>query len=205
MILDFNSFKLFEYNKNWNQEYFDNLQYFSQRIQYCEENLKRISSGSSRTAYLIEDINKVLKVAKNKKGLVQNETEIRLRDQVSSCAKIYDFAENNYWIEMEFANKLTPTKFKTITGFDFRTYCDFIINEMIDVKRLNIPKRKVDKKLSDTIYNNELYKDVMELLKNYNLDYSDFLRMNTYGEIDNEIVIVDFGIDKEGFDLYYRK
>ena len=64
-----------EYPISWNVEEFSKLKSFNQRIQYCEKNLTRISSGSSRIAYKIDDT-KVLKLAKNKKGIAQNNVEI---------------------------------------------------------------------------------------------------------------------------------
>ena len=63
------------YPASFNMEEFKNMKSFNQRIQYCEQNLQRISSGSSRIVYRIDD-EKVLKLAKNKKGLAQNEAEV---------------------------------------------------------------------------------------------------------------------------------
>ena len=60
------------YPTSFNIEEFKQLKSFNQRIQYCEQHLQRISSGSSRIVYKIDD-EKVLKLAKNKKGLAQNE------------------------------------------------------------------------------------------------------------------------------------
>ena len=91
-----------EYPTNFNLETFKSLTSFNQRIQYCESTLKRISSGSSRIVYMVDDT-KVLKLAKNKKGIVQNEAETMksnyhdLRDLV---AKTFDADENDLWVEM---------------------------------------------------------------------------------------------------------
>ena len=64
-----------DYPINWNVEDFKKLNSFNKRIQYCEEKLTRISSGSSRIVYKIDE-SKVLKLGKNKKGIAQNEAEI---------------------------------------------------------------------------------------------------------------------------------
>ena len=44
-----------EYPATWNVEEFKNLKSFNQRVQYCETNLTRIASGSSRIVYKIDD------------------------------------------------------------------------------------------------------------------------------------------------------
>ena len=51
------------------------LSSFNQQVQYCTEQLgSPIGNGSSRTVFQIDD-KRVLKLAKNSKGLDQNEVE----------------------------------------------------------------------------------------------------------------------------------
>ena len=42
-----------EYPTSWNPEEFKTLTSFAARINYCQQHLKRISSGSSRIVYMI--------------------------------------------------------------------------------------------------------------------------------------------------------
>lgn len=63
-----------DYPTNFDLDEFSKLTSFNKRIQYCKERLKRISSGSSRIVYMVDDT-KVLKIAKNQKGLAQIEVE----------------------------------------------------------------------------------------------------------------------------------
>ena len=64
-----------DYPSSFNMEHFNSLKSFNQRINYCQEHLQRISSGSSRIVYKIDNT-KVLKLSKNKKGLAQTAVEI---------------------------------------------------------------------------------------------------------------------------------
>ena len=66
-----------DYPSSFDMERFKSLTSFNARIKYCEEHLQRLGSGSSRIVYKIDD-KKVLKLAKNKKGISQNGTEIGL-------------------------------------------------------------------------------------------------------------------------------
>jgi mRNA-degrading endonuclease RelE of RelBE toxin-antitoxin system len=61
-----------DYPTNWNFDEFKALTSFNKRALYCNNNLQRISSGSARIVYKIDN-DKVLKLAKNAKGLDQNE------------------------------------------------------------------------------------------------------------------------------------
>ena len=102
------------YPTNFSLNEFINLNSYAKRIKYCQEKLKRISSGSSRIVYQIDN-EKVLKIAKNKKGIAQNIAEndyvIQTHDIV---AKVFEADNNGLFNEMELANKVNPTIFKKI-------------------------------------------------------------------------------------------
>jgi hypothetical protein len=203
-MLNFKEFKLFEYSSDWNKEIFDNLPSFAARIRYCTERLQRISSGSSRVVYIIGD--KVLKVAKNKKGLSQNENEYNLHNDsyTSGLAPVFDYHPDFYWIEMKLAKKVNFKRFEELTGMNFNNYVAVLSNDNIKNKKLNFPKRK---KIADEddILNNEFYFNIVDLIHNYNLTYGDLYRINSYGEIDNEIVLIDFGLDDETYNTFYKR
>lgn len=94
-----------DYPLTFNMEHFKTLRSFNQRIQYCEQNLQRISSGTSRIVYKIDN-EKVLKLAKNSKGLAQNEVEAgysKYNDLEDLVARTFDYDEKNLWVEMELA------------------------------------------------------------------------------------------------------
>jgi len=97
-----------DYPSSFDMEEFKKLTSFAARIRYCEEHLQRISSGSSRIVYKIDD-EKVLKLAKNKKGLAQNEIEVmygQSYDLESTVAHVFEHDENYLWVEMELARKV---------------------------------------------------------------------------------------------------
>ena len=98
-----------EYPISFDMDKFKSLTKFSQRIAYCEANLKRISSGSSRIVYMIDN-EKVLKLAKNQKGLAQNSTEIDWGNDYYFeyiLAHTIDSSDKDLWVEMELAKKVT--------------------------------------------------------------------------------------------------
>jgi hypothetical protein len=199
-----------EYPINWNIDEFKNLKSFNQRIQYCEKNLQRISSGSGRVVYKIDDT-KVLKLAKNQKGVAQNNTEIGFSDDYmwdGMIAEIFNYDENGLWVEMELARKVTPKIWDSIIG--------------IPIEELHKSARFVDQQKNprkyqyhftrpqrmDEVYDNEFTSNILDLIGNYDIGPGDFGRLSTYGLVkrngQDNIVIIDYGLTNDVYDSYYK-
>lgn len=200
-----------DYPTNWNVEEFSKLKSFNQRIQYCEKNLVRISSGSSRIVYKIDDT-KVLKLAKNKKGLAQNEAEIDysqdyMMDDI--VAEIFHSDENNLWLEMELARKVTSAMFQNIVGFTFEEYVDGVWYQEENLRpRKSSYKRPKPEKI-DEMWENEFVSRIFDVMGSYeNFVAGDLTKLSTYGVVkrDNQdtIVLIDFGLTQDVYDSYYK-
>ena len=117
-----------DYPSSFDMELFKKLPSFTKRIEYAASHLKRISSGSGRVVFEIDD-KKVLKIAKNIKGLEQNTTEAEYFIQNNYgdiVTKLYDSHIDDQWIEMEKATKVNTNTFKNITGIDFDNFAGFL-------------------------------------------------------------------------------
>jgi GNAT superfamily N-acetyltransferase len=199
-----------EYPIGWSIDEFKNLKSFNQRIQYCEKNLQRISSGSGRVVYKIDDT-KVLKLAKNQKGVAQNNTEIGFSDDYmwdGMIAEIFNYDENGLWVEMELARKVTPKIWDSIIG--------------IPIEELHKSARFVDQQKNprkyqyhftrpqrmDEVYGNEFTSNILDLIGNYDIGPGDFGRLSTYGLVkrngQDNIVIIDYGLTNDVYDSYYK-
>jgi hypothetical protein len=199
-----------EYPISWNVEEFKKLTSFNQRIKYCQENLQRISSGSSRIVYKIDDT-KVLKLAKNRKGIAQNEIEVGFsKDYMWSdlVAKIFDYDQNDLWVEMELARKVTPKIWDSIVGIPIEelskclTYVDQENNPQKYRYHFTKPARM------DELWENEFTSQILQLISSYDVPVGDFGRLSTYGLVKrngmDDIVFIDYGITNEAYDAYYR-
>lgn len=202
-----------DYPTSFNIDEFKKLTSFNSRIQYCESNLERISSGSSRIVYKIDDT-KVLKLAKNKKGLAQNEAEISQANEIYTdtiTTKIFDSDDNNLWVEMELARKLTPQKFKEITGY---RWVDFVVVMNFDYIRITKPGmptlRGVSQELYQQMWDDEdnFPHEMLGFLANYSHPVGDLVRLSSYGIVNRDgediIVMIDFGFTQEVQKTYYR-
>lgn len=197
-----------DYPPNWNIETFKSLKSFSKRVAYCNQNLQRLASGSSRIAYKIDE-EKVLKLAKNKKGIAQNNVERDYYIQQSYgnvVAKIFEVDENDLWLEMELAKKLTPNRFKASVGISVDDVGNYLnIRDLEDNGRE--PWRKMDPKLREKMDENEWVQQVYMLCREADLSVGDFGRISSFGEVVRDgktaVVIIDLGLSKSVYNDFY--
>lgn len=200
-----------DYPQSFNMEEFKKLKSFKDRIAYCNQHLKRISSGSSRVVYMIDN-EKVLKLAKNRKGLAQNEVEYDYAEHLNNdpvLAKVFDAdTENNTWIEMELAQKLNEAKFKQITGYDWV----YFRQEVMNVDHENNKKKrpfKVPSEISMDMWEDEVFAyQIFNLMIMYpEFKGGDLAKINSYGIVKRNgvdtIVLIDFGLTNNVWDSYY--
>lgn len=196
-----------DYPQSFDMETFKSLNSFQQRIKYCEQHLQRMASGSARIVFKIDE-DKVLKLAKNRKGIAQNEVKINMSNDyyiADILADVYDSDEDNYfWLEMEFCKKLSKGKFKQITGLDFEIYkqiLDYVFYNEIN-PRLGIEIK--DPGVQHYVDTNEFAETMVDYLRNYNPPHGDLKRISSYGENkDGDVVIIDYGLNDHVSKTYY--
>ena len=200
-----------EYPQSFNMDEFKVLKSFAERIKYCEKNLQKISSGSSRIVYKIDE-EKVLKLAKNKKGLAQNEVEIeysQYNDISDIVARVFNYEPNNLWVEMELARKLDKPQFKQITSFKWNDYVNAIHNYGRDIKPTKYGYDwPVDKKIVEAMWEDEFVYSIFNFMGNYDIPSGDLERLSTYGIVKRNdgdaVVMIDYGLTSDVYDSYYK-
>lgn len=199
-----------EYPASFNMEEFKALTSFKDRLNYCNNNLKRIASGSSRTVYKIDDT-KVLKLAKNKKGLAQNETEIDLGSQSyysNIIAQIFEYEENGLWVEMELAEKINIGKFRMITKFDISDIAKYLINFQ-DSNNGKGEKYHLQQPLLQRLHDDEFVQSLSDFVAGTDALAGDMGKLDSYGLVnrggEQNIVLIDFGLNHQNFTALYRE
>ena len=188
-----------EFVEGFDMDLFKSMKSFSKRVKYANEKLQRLASGSSRIIYKIDD-KKVLKLAKNAKGIAQNTTEgdWGLNDMYGDIiAKMIDKDdENDMWIVSEYAKKISPNRFKQLLGTDIITFYSYLFKRIEYNQKNNIYVKELDKETIELLENIEFVHDVIDMIINFDIAIGDFMRISTYGEIDGKLVIVDYGLTK---------
>lgn len=189
---------------------------FAGKVRYCENHLQRISQGSSRIVYRF-DSNTVLKLAKNPKGLAQNEEEVSKSNETDLFAHIFKFeGENCSWIVSEYARRATAADFRRLTGHDFKfvqKYIELIASQYSRYRRWNpTPEQEEfhENVMNMDIPNWEFFYEINEYLTNYQLEaWGDLTRPSTWGvasrQNGDELVIVDYGLSDEVAAQHYDK
>jgi hypothetical protein len=197
-----------DYPQSWSIEEFKKLTSFNSRIKYCETHLQRISSGSSRIVYKIDE-EKVLKLAKNRKGLAQNEVEIEYSGDYlleNILAKIYEYDENNLWVEMELAKKLTKSDFKRIVGFSFDDFAKAVNNVGVENTGRGF-KYQINSELFSSMWDDEFITGIFDLIGSWGIPSGDLQRMSSYGIVSGDsnerVVLIDYGLTNDVYNTYY--
>jgi hypothetical protein len=204
---------------DWDQTQFQQGTTFKSRLAYALERAKKLGAGSSRVAMIIDYQGRptVLKVAKNAKGLAQNEVEASLLDdgyarQLGILIPLIDYDESNpqpQWIHTEMAQKATE-----------KQLCNLIkcqsLWHLTDAARVysgKEPRRtwqNVLNALPDTLSESdreifEEYASVLaDLASSFNIQLGDFGRAANWGLYKGKPVIIDIGLTEEVFQQYYR-
>jgi len=212
---------------DWDKEQLNLRQTFKNRIKYAVSKAQRIGSGSSRVAMTIEYEGRptVLKVAKNAKGLAQNEAEVEiLEDGYSGKLPIviplidYDKANKRpVWLQTELAKKVrgdtlqkllhTPTMWlfmnqvRNLVGMQGRY-------DMDDQKIKEVYFRGTEIKFKPTEKDYEIFRtyaeELAELAMSSTIELGDFNNPSNWGIYNNRPVVLDLGFTEDTAQLYKR-
>lgn len=199
-----------DYPEHFDMELFKDLSSFKKRVHYAQENLPRISSGSGRIVYKIDE-KKVLKLARNKKGVAQNETEVNYyNDPVirDIFAHIYSYDDDFRWVEMELVKKMNPKDFERIVGFKFNDYSDFIQNQYLKaIKGHKSDMFHIDEEKKEILEENEFVGDIIDFIVNFQVPAADLGRTSSYGIVERndeeKVVLIDYGLSNDVYECYY--
>lgn len=137
---------------------------------------KVIGNGSGRRVYDLEN-GYVVKFAKNKKGIAQNEVEYRMaiNAETDIFAKVVDASENFKYVIMEKAQR---------------------------AQKINYIWKYFNVKNNKEFFRTSALKDISS---KFGLTIADFGRASNWGLINGIPVIVDYGLTDKVFKKYYLK
>ena len=196
---------------------------FLQKIQYVLKYLKKVGAGSSRVVFSVDDAT-VLKVAKNRKGLAQNQAEgLEPLQDYFVLAKVFDKDVKSLFIEMEKAEPCTIELFEQILNFtidELAWYLDIIGHRhSLDKKGNIIPhftKEDLDgnneqflTKYFFYLHNIPWIQELLHLAQTYNYVMpGDFSAISSYGIVQRNgepaVVMIDYGFTMDVWKKTYK-
>jgi len=217
---------------DWDKEQLNLRQTFKNRIKYAVSKAQRIGSGSSRVAFVIpyEGRNTVLKVAKNLKGLAQNEAEINILDDYvigrsEIVIPLIDYDKDNkrpVWLQTELANQISMKPLLQI----LRAPSLGFLTDAVKY-RLALPDRPKNLKNPDDLKKryfdpavwiafggapseqsfeifNEYVDKLAELKDSSDIELGDLLDNRNWGQFMGKPVVIDLGLSSEIWQKMYK-
>jgi hypothetical protein len=193
---------------------------FKSRLEYAKQRAPKIGGGSSRVAFIIPDNGRdtVLKVAKNKKGVAQNEAEVDILTdgyvgKMDIVIPLIDYDKENpqpTWLQTELAQKASEKKLcelmKCGTLSNLVSYAGNILGNKntLSTWGLSYAKKHVESLSPEDKeifigYANEL----AMLVSSTSLDIGDFDRAANWGIYNNKPVVIDLGYTESVAKLYW--
>lgn len=203
---------------DWDKSIYSDKVPFKKRVEYAKSKAKRLGGGTSRIAFQIpyQGRNTVLKVAKNTKGMAQNEQEVgmfRSAEALGASGTVVvpmiDYDESSSkptWIHVEYAPVLKSTKqFEQLTGYNLEDAINYIA-ELTANRSLPFAHQDTNKDFdSDEAWEDEYMYNLFSFIGNTEINLPDLLRPANWGVYKNKPVIIDLGISEDIFRQYYAK
>lgn len=202
---------------DWDKEVYKPTTSYKKRIEYAVARAQKLGTGSSRVAFTItfEGRPTVLKVAKNAKGMAQNEAEANILDDsylesLDIAIPLIDYDTDHdqpVWIHTELAQKATE---KTLCALmkcpsldDLVTHASYIVSGQDASKMQNYLKQKYSEDDMDTFFE---YSDKLTTLANdFDINIGDFRRAANWGILNgNQPVVIDLGYTTTVQKMYWK-
>lgn len=196
---------------DWDAAIYSERVPFAQRIKYAKAKAKQLGVGSSRVAFEIpyEGRKTVLKIAKNPKGMAQNEEEVSaLKDwylkPLGITIPLVDYDQTSdrpTWLQTEFATKAKDSDFKKATGATLYNFIVFCVRQSGREHGSNNPK---DYGIIDP--ENELVQNVTDYVGNYNHHpWVELTTLKNWGIYQGRPVIIDIGLTNDIWKDHYKR
>lgn len=179
---------------------------FNQRLTYCKEHLgPNIGQGSSRIVFQLTD-EICLKLAKNEKGIAQNELEFRNSEDYyidNLFPKVFDESdsENYLFLVSEYVLPAKKSDFNIVENISFNDF-ETILTQLTRGRRLTQEE-------NDIYEESELVKGIYDYSINYNVPIVELTRIQNYGLVyrDNQatIVLLDSGFNDDIYRQHYSR
>lgn len=169
-------------------------------------NIEYLSSGTSRFVFKLND-KKVLKLAKNKKGQLQNgvEADWGLKNY-GVAADWYAISDQDIWLESELCKKIKITEFKNITGISFKEFCDCLRYYYFDIHPKSAYFKLSKPDIYDESWDNEFIQGFYYYIGDFGVPVGDLTRISSYGiNQEGTVVLVDSGLNDDIYNEYYKK
>lgn len=186
---------------------------FKSRLQYALERAPRLGGGSSRVAFVIPDNGRetVLKVAKNNKGIAQNEAEVDILTDGYVLIPLVDYDKKNpqpTWLQTEKAERASEVKLCKLLRsgrylFNLTTYAEKILGKSDKWAMQRAEEHYNSLSPEDQEIFIDYANQLADLVNSTPLQMGDFDRAANWGIYNGKPVIIDLGYTDSVAKLYW--
>jgi hypothetical protein len=190
-------------------EKLSSIRSFAGRDRYCRQNLNRIGVGSARAVYELPD-GKVLKLAKNAKGIAQNDVEgdYGLNSMYSNIlSTLHDVNDDGYWVVADKYEKVSQKELLAhlkVTSEELESL-SLAINNYTSGRDMDRLHRFSHHYSSEGDQPNMLIFKMIEMTVNFDMMGGDFTRASSWGRRGDELKIIDYGLTKAVYQNHYER
>ena len=191
---------------------------FKPIIDYALERATKIGTGSSRIAFEVEYEGRptILKIARNKKGLAQNEVESKMLsdgyiEKMELTIPLIDYDTSNnkpLWIHTEKADKVTEKKLCKLLHCDSLSQLIYMVKSKYKDSNLYMVYYNKLKEINTEEELDQLEKlvdNLFSLSKDFDIALGDFQKANSWGLYKGKPVIIDIGLSMPVYELHYKR
>ena len=204
---------------DWDPNAYGPKSTFASRLRYALERAKRIGTGSSRVAMIIEYQGRptVLKIAKNRKGLAQNQVEADvLRDgyasQLGILIPMIDYDNNNpkpLWLHTELAQRASEKQLCALLKCDNLRQLVKAAASIAGITHFPYPFRQDLMNTGHSEEDIDIFIDyannLADLATSFDIKLGDFARRANWGIYQGHPIILDVGFNGEVMNTYYTR
>ena len=188
---------------------------YAQLKRKAHKKFRRLSGGSGRDVYDFKD-NKVIKLAKNDKGLAQNEQEYSLGTEAfidDVVANVFYGSENFSFLISEKAEPIKSAEFERVSGVKWDHFANYMHwwGNHLTGKKQHFKDEEAIKAIDDALNeDNEIVVKFTNFVANYHMGdvVGDLARKSSYGLVQRDygedIVLIDYGLTKEIYEKHYK-
>ena len=192
-------------NEPFDVKTFKTLPSFASRVKYAKSKLPQLGTGSSRIVFDLGN-DRVLKLAKNAKGIAQNGVESDgYINQTGVVAKVYDSDPEDLWIISDKVDKITPKEFERLLGISFKFYCQAIMTYEAETRGNSRSPRYLSREQMEPLWEDEFVSGIFDLMGTMGLLGGDLTRIVSYGKCRGELLLRDAGFTEQVNKEHYSK
>lgn len=199
---------------DWEADIFDPRVPFETRVEYAKSKAKRLGAGSSRVVFQIpyQGRETALKVAKNRKGMAQNQAEAAMLDNQplqrhGILIPLIDFDERGpepTWIHTEMARKARRADFSAAIGVDSPNKLVVYAMHVLGIRPSAYQHYAGLDLESNTV--NRFMAFLSDIGASTFSEVIDYAHPPNWGEYQGRLVIIDAGLSESVYnDFYVRR